>query len=80
MSDVPQGLVLGLALFVISDMDSEIECTLSKFANDTELCGALDALEGRDAIQTDLDRLESLAHVKFMRLNRAKCKVVGRFF
>jgi len=38
----------------IGDMDSRTECTLSKIANDTKLCGVIDTLERREATQRDL--------------------------
>ena len=45
-------------------------------SNTTKLCGAVDTLEGRDAIQGDLDRLERWACANLMKFNKAKRKVL----
>ena len=61
---------------LINDINSGIECTLSKSADDTKLCGAVSVPEGQDAIQRDLHRLEQCAQENLLRLSKVKCKVL----
>lgn len=67
-SDVPQLSLLGPILFIVF-----FNYTLSKFADDTKLCGAVDP---SDTIQRDLDRLKECAYANLMKFKRAKSKVL----
>ncbi|KAJ7423072.1 rna-directed dna polymerase from mobile element jockey-like [Willisornis vidua] len=62
-----------LVSFLVTD--SIIECNLSKFADNTKLCGVINMVEEKAAMQRDLDRHETWPCENIMKFNKAKCKV-----
>lgn len=58
----PRRLILRPVFFNICTnvIESCMKCILSKFADDTELSGAVDTPDGWDVIQRDEDKLEKL--------------------
>lgn len=55
----------------INYLDAGTERTLSNFADDIKLGGVIDSLEGREALQRDMDRLESWAMNNCMKFFKA---------
>lgn len=65
-SYVSEGSILEPILFSVfsNDINSGLECTLGRFAEDIKLNGAVYNVEGRDATQRDL---EEWVHVNLMK-------------
>ena len=81
-SGVPQGSVLGPTLFVcfINDIDENISCRITKFADDTKLLACpLETLSGLD-LQTNLNKIFEWSETNMMCFNTSKSKImhVGR--
>ncbi|TRZ09452.1 hypothetical protein HGM15179_017654 [Zosterops borbonicus] len=73
-----KGTILGPVLFniIINALDTGYKWILSKFTDDTELGESVDSLEGREALQRDIDKLEDRAITSCMKFNKGKCQIL----
>ncbi|PKU39224.1 hypothetical protein llap_10476 [Limosa lapponica baueri] len=60
----------------MSNLDAVVECTISKFADDTKLGSAVDLPEELEVLQRDLDRVEHWAIINGMKLKKSKCQIL----
>jgi len=69
-----RGHFFGTMLFniFINCIDTDIECNLSKFADNIKMSGVVDTIEERDVIQRNLDRLEKWTHKDIMKFNEVQ--------
>ena len=77
-SGVPQGSVLGPILFLIfiNDIDNDLCCKISKFADDTKIGNKAVSPLQRQQIQSDLNKLVEWSKRWQMNFNTDKCKVL----
>ena len=55
-----RGMQVGLVLLnqFVTDLDSTVECTFSKFVGDTYFCDVVNTVKRRDDTQRDPDKLQ----------------------
>lgn len=78
-SRVSRGYILGPVLFIniiLSCLDTWLKGTLSKFADDIKLAGAVDSLKSREALQRDFDKLNRWAITNHIKFNKSKCQIL----
>ena len=77
-SGIPQGSVLGPALFVIfiNDLPKVVQTTAQMFADDTKLFTSIANEDDREQLQEDLDRLVGWSKTWQLRFNAGKCKTL----
>ena len=75
---MPQGSVLGPILFLIyiNDLDENVKCKISKFADDTKIANRVISLSQHQELQNDLNTLGEWAVDSQMFFNVDKCKVL----
>ena len=68
-----RGLQVGLMLFnlFVTDLDSTVECTFSKFVGDTNFCDVVNTVKRRDATQRDPDKLQRWVCENLIKINKA---------
>ena len=77
-SDVPQGTVLGLLLFLIyiNDIGSNITSNIPLFADDYVIYRTINSANHTKLLQHDLDRLIFWSHKWQMLFNSSECLVL----
>nr|VZI11813.1 unnamed protein product [Spirometra erinaceieuropaei] len=81
-SGVPQGSVLGPALFIIyvNDCVSELDCGVAMFAGDIKLWSVIRTADDEEHLQANLNRLQQWSKAWLLPFNEKKCNIlrVGR--
>ncbi len=77
-SDVPTGSFLGPVLFLINDndLDDDLTCKVSKFADDTKIASKVISTLDKEFLQRDFDKSSNRARDWQMKFNVEECKVM----